>query len=125
MIPHCSDIRVQVETLRPPYIRCDTCDEPISVSAGWLEWLEDDCGRAYGLRIVHRAHHGCHMYTDRPNQCGIPLDFFIDAKGIAYWLNRIDQGRVRDVTSVRRMLFRIRGQFGAMSPEHPSIQTTL
>jgi hypothetical protein len=75
---------------------------------------------------VHRAsvHCGCHLYTDRSNQCGVPLDFFTDAKGMAYWLNRIDQGRVWDVMSVRRLILRIRGQFGAMNTGTSSIETT-
>jgi hypothetical protein len=43
---------------------------------------------------------------------------------MAYWLNRIDQGRVWDVMSVRRLILRIRGQFGAMNTGTSSIETT-
>ncbi len=122
MIPHSSDTRVSADTFRPACIRCDTCDQPITTADdGWLEWLVDDDGNAYGLRIVHRAsvRHSCHLYTDRSNRCGVPLDFFTDAKGIAYWLNRIDQGRVRDAVSVRRMLLRIHSRRTAMNSESP------
>jgi len=121
MIPHASGIAAQRTTLCPTCILCDTCDEPIaSASDGWLEWLVDADEKTYGMRIVHRAsvRRGCHLYTDRPNRCGAPLDFFTDAKGIAYWLNRIDQGRVRDAASVRRVILRILGRLDAMNTKN-------
>ncbi len=112
MIPHTSDIHDYAEILRPACIRCDTCAQAItSADDGWLEWLVDIDGNAYGLRIVHRAsiQRGCHLYSHRPNQCGLPLNFFTDANGVAYWLNRIEQGYVRDRAAARRVLFRICG----------------
>lgn len=119
MIPHLCALARTAGSIYVPHIHCDTCGQEIaSLRDGMMEWLVDDSGKAYGLRIAHSEaiHCGCRLYVRRTNECNHPLDDFASRTGIEYWLARMEQGHVREPTEVMRTLLRIHADLDTLTP---------
>ncbi len=93
---------------------CDECLELIQKPEdGWLEWLTDDDGKAYGFRVVHqfvasplrrttvppefgKERGSCYGYDDKSNRSDTHLHHILGHDGMIDMLSYVDIGPIHE-----------------------------